>query len=223
MILELADVIPRTVVKSVLAELEGAAYVDGRTTAGPHARQVKANEQIERGSPVDKALNSLVVPSLVGHATFVRATQPKAVLPLLFARYTKGMAYGRHVDDAILSGSPPFRTDVSFTLFLSEPADYEGGELVIQEPGFERGLKPPAGHLVLYPSTTLHEVREVTQGVRHVAVGWVHSLIRSAAQRELLFDLHQIAQGLAGREDTRRERDRLAKVQANLMRMWAEV
>lgn len=142
-----------------------------------------------------------------------------ALTPLMFARYEKGKNYGSHVDDAMIGG---MRTDVSFTLFLSDPKSYSGGELVIESTAGEEGIKLSAGSLVAYSTTTLHRVAKVTRGERLVCVGWVRSFIRDAAHRELLFDLDTARRRLFAREGNSPDYDLISKSTANLMRMWAE-
>ena len=150
---------------------------------------------------------------------FGLAARPKALSPLLFSRYDTTMHYGSHVDDALMNG---MRTDVSFTLFLSDPKDYDGGELVIESAAGEETFKPAAGSLVAYPATSLHHVAEVTRGTRLAAVGWARSFIRDAARRELLFDLDTARRQMFAREGKSAAFDLVSKSAANLMRMWAE-
>jgi PKHD-type hydroxylase len=147
------------------------------------------------------------------------ATRPKAIIGPLFSRYQPGHAYGPHVDDALLGG---VRSDVSFTLFLSPPDSYDGGELIIDTPAGEEAFKLGAGSVVTYPATALHRVAPVTRGERLAGAGWVRSYIRDAGQRELLFDLDTARRRLFDREGKTAEADLLAKCAANLMRMWCE-
>ena len=199
------------------AKLAGVRFEDGRATAGAAAARVKDNAQARDGATV-RLLREELAAKLLAHPVFAAAVRPKALTPLLFSAYHPGQAYGSHVDEPIMGG---LRTDVSFTLFLSEPDAYEGGELVIEGTGGEQALRPGAGDLVAYPSTSLHRVEPVTRGTRLAVVGWAQSLIRDPARRELLFDLdtarHHVAQG----EDERAAR-LLAKTAANLMRFWGE-
>jgi len=153
------------------------------------------------------------------NGVFQSAARAKRIVKLLLSRYERGMAYGAHVDDAMMGGQ---RTDLSFTLFLSDPQTYEGGELVIERTEGDRAFKLPAGHLLLYPSTTLHRVEPVTRGVRLAAVGWVRSLVREEAQRELLFDLDQAVQLLRDGGDRERALDLVLKTRSNLLRRWVE-
>jgi len=218
MILAIADVLSAADLAEVRADLDGATFVDGRTTAGWAARLVKANLQAEAGPELEGA-RALIEARLLQHPVFALATRPKAVLGPLFSRYQAGHAYGTHVDDALMGG---VRADVSFTLFLSEPESYEGGELVIDSAAGEEGFKLAAGSLVTYPATTLHRVAPVTRGERLAAVGWVRSFVREAGPRELLFDLETARRRLFDREGKTAEGDLLAKCAANLLRMWCE-
>ena len=145
--------------------------------------------------------------------------RPKALTPLMFSRYEKGMQYGSHVDDALMQG---MRVDVAFTLFLSDPESYRGGELIIESAAGGDGVKLPAGSLIAYPATSLHRVADVTRGERLAAVGWARSFIRDPAQRELLFDLDTARRTLFAREGKSAEFDLLSKSLANLVRMWAD-
>ncbi len=151
------------------ASAEGLDFADGRASAGRFAREVKANDQAAP-SPARDAVLAKVTKALQGNELFALAARPKAMTPLILSRYRQGQTYGTHVDDALMQG---LRTDISFTLFLSDPETYDGGELVIED-GFEaRAVKLPAGSVMLYPSTTLHRVAPVTRGERLAVVGWV--------------------------------------------------
>lgn len=194
-------------------------FVDGRETAGFAARQVKDNRQADARDPALDAAREMVAKRILQNELFRIAVRPKRLSALLFSRYEPGMAYGSHVDDALMAG---MRTDVAFTLFLEEPDQYDGGELVIESPGGEDAIKLPAGAMVAYPATTLHHVAQVTRGRRHVIAGWARSLIRDAAQRELLFDLDTARRAIYAREGKSREFDLMSKSLANLLRMWAE-
>lgn len=205
--------------KTVRTALKAARFVDGRATAGFAARRVKNNEQADAADRSLDAVRQLVTERILSHEVFKMAVRPKALTPLLFARYEKGKNYGSHVDDAMMGG---MRTDVSFTLFLSDPKTYQGGELVIENAAGEDAYKPPAGSLVAYPTTALHRVAHVTRGERLVCVGWARSLIRDAAKRELLFDLDTARRSLFKREGNSAEYDLIAKSTANLLRMWVE-
>jgi PKHD-type hydroxylase len=218
MILAVADVLSAIEVAEVRAALASATFVDGKSTAGWSAKLVKANLQAAGGPELEQT-RSLVQVRLIEHAVFGLATRPKTVLGPLFSRYEPGHAYGAHVDDALMGG---VRTDVAFTLFLSEPDSYDGGELVIDSASGEDAFKLVPGSVVIYPSTTLHRVAPVTRGQRLAAVGWVRSYIRDAAQRELLFELETARRRLFEREGKTADGDLLAKCAANLLRMWCE-
>jgi PKHD-type hydroxylase len=218
MILEIGSVLSvddLTMVSSIVA---GIAFEDGRATAGWAAKGVKDNEQAAQGRTLS-ALRDLLAHRILANDVFALAVRPKQLTPLLVSRYGAGQHYGTHVDDPIMGG---MRTDVSCTLFLSDPESYEGGELVIETSSGEEAFKLAAGSLVVYPSTALHRVEAVTRGERLAAVGWVRSLVRSAEQREILFDLDRARRGLFAREGSTSEFNLLSKSHANLMRMWIE-
>jgi PKHD-type hydroxylase len=205
-------------VATVRAALARATFVDGRATAGFAARLVKNNRQAANDRKLD-TIRKLIAERILGNDVFRLAVRPKALTPLLLSRYEAGMNYGSHVDDALMDG---MRSDVSFTLFLSDPATYDGGELVIESASGEDAVKLEAGSLVAYPSTTLHRVAPVTRGERLAAVGWARSFVRDAARRELLFDLDTARRALFERDGKTAEFDLLSKSVANLLRMWAE-
>jgi PKHD-type hydroxylase len=218
MILAIADVLSAGDVAEVRQALATATFADGKATAGWAAKLVKANEQASQGPDLER-VRGLVESRLVEHPVFALATRPKTILGPLFSRYGPGHAYGPHVDDALMGG---VRTDVAFTLFLSPPEACEGGDLIVDTAAGEEAFKLGAGSVVTYPATTLHRVAEVMAGERLAAVGWVRSLVRDPAQRELLFDLETARRRLFEREGKTAEADLLAKCAANLMRMWCE-
>jgi PKHD-type hydroxylase len=214
-----ADLIDAVAVGAAVAALQSVEFVDGRVTAGWHARLIKHNLQTASGDRAAKTLAESLAARIAAHPLFQAIARPKALSPLILSRYEGGMNYGSHVDDAIMHG---MRTDVSFTLFLSDPDSYDGGALVVDGASGEEDIKLPAGSLVAYPSTTLHRVSPVTRGQRFAAVGWGRSYVRDAAKRELLFDLDTARQALFAREGKTSEFDLLSKSSANLLRMWAE-
>jgi len=213
----IGNVLSAEEVKTVNAALARAAFVDGRATAGFAARTAKHNRQAS-GRSVE-TVRKLVAERILGNEVFRLAVRPKALSPLLFSRYEQGMHYDSHVDDALMEG---MRTDVSFTLFLSDPASYDGGELTIESAAGEETFKLDPGGLLAYPATSLHRVAEVTRGVRLAAAGWARSFIRDPARRELLFDLDTARRQLFARAGKSAEFDLLSKSFANLMRMWLE-
>jgi PKHD-type hydroxylase len=206
-------------VKTTCAALKRARFVDGRETAGFAARLVKNNRQAAAGDRSLETVRKLVATRILGNELFRLAVRPKTLSPLLFSRYEKAMHYGSHVDDALMHG---MRTDVAFTLFLSDPGSYDGGELVIESTAEEDAVKLAPGSLVAYPATTLHRVNDVTRGARLGAVGWARSFIRDPARRELLFDLDTARRTIFARDGNSAELDLISKSLANLMRMWAE-
>ena len=205
-----------SVARQALASLR---FVDGRKTAGFAARQVKNNRQADTTDSASNEIKALVAKRLNENELFRAAVRPKAMSPLLISRYEPGMEYGTHVDDALMGG---MRTDVAFTLFLNDPADYDGGDLVIESPAGEDAIKLEAGSMIVYEATTLHRVAPVTRGMRDAVVGWARSYVRSASQRELLFDLETARRTLYAREGKTSEFDLLSKTLNNLIRMWAE-
>ena len=209
------DPVEVAVLHEAAAEL---AYDDGGKTAGRFAREVKANDQAAH-TPERDAILEKVGKALAGNALFRSAARPQRMTRLILSRYRQGQTYGLHVDDAIMQG---LRTDLSFTLFLAPPDSYDGGALVIEDRFEARAIKLAAGDLILYPSTTLHRVEEVTRGERLAVVGWVQSMIRYAAQRDILFDLDQSVEAVHATQGKSPLFDTLAKTRSNLLRMWAE-
>ncbi len=219
MLIMIANVLDAENVQWLRDNLAQVRYVDGRQTAGREARLVKRNDQVDRADPLLARIQDLVTDRLLDHQLFRMAARPHLVRPPLFSRYEPGMAYGSHVDDAIMGG---MRTDLSVTVFLSDPEDYDGGELVIESAAGEQDVKLAAGDAVVYPTTFLHRVAPVTKGERLAAVTWVRSLVRDSAKREMLFDLETARHALFERLGKTPELDLLAKTQSNLLRRWAE-
>lgn len=219
MYLIIPEVLSPEEVEEARGVISRSDFADGRETAGWHARLVKKNEQARRGSPEMEALKRRLSTKLMENALFRSFVRPKALTPLIVSRYREGMNYGSHVDDAIMGG---MRTDVSFTLFLSDETTYDGGALVIETTAGEDDVRLPAGSLVAYPSTTLHRVEPVTRGERLAAVGWARSFVRDPAAREILFDLDNARQMLFDAGGKTPAFDLVSKAQANLVRRWAE-
>ncbi len=218
MILRISGALDAPTLESLQDLAAASTFEAGSKTAGRSARTVKNNEQSVT-SPGARTAWRTVEGALRRNAVFVAAAQPKTFCRIMLSRYEKGMSYGTHVDDPLIAGS---RADLSFTLFLSPPDDYEGGELVVEAADGETAVKLPAGDLVLYPSTSLHRVAEVRSGRRVACVGWVRSLIRLEAHREILFDLETVTRTIFEREGKTELFDRLSKVKANVTRLWAE-
>ena len=200
--------------------LASATFDDGAATAGPAARGVKHNLQAT-GADTEQA-RRLLNDALMRSQTFRGVALPFRILPAIFSRYGVGMTYGDHTDNPIMGADVPVRTDLALTVFLSEPADYDGGELVIDVDRAAQRVKLPSGCGVVYPATSLHRVAPVTRGERVAAVTWVQSLVRDATQRDLLADLGTVLAALRASAPNARETLLVAKTRANLMRMWSE-
>lgn len=224
MLLRIPSVLkPREVatVQSVLAE---APFVDGKLSAGKAAARVKQNQELDRSAQQIGALNNLVMGNLVHHPVYLNAALPHRAATPFYARYRPTMRYGNHIDDPVMGPAQGrYRCDVAITIFLNSPDAYEGGELIIHTPFGDNEVKLPAGDAVLYPASSLHRVAEVTRGERLVAVTWVQSLVRDAAQRELLFELNQAREALLQGAPDSPESAHVNHVYNNLVRMWAEV
>jgi PKHD-type hydroxylase len=219
MMLCIGDVLDKREAAAIRSEVENLTFVDGRATAGWAARLVKDNEQADADDNQLKALRSRIAERILQNEIFQLAVRPKALTPLLISRYKPGKQYGTHVDDALMRG---MRTDVSFTLFLAEPETYEGGALVVETAAGEQEFKPLAGSMIVYPSNALHRVAPVQKGERLAAVGWARSFIRSAEQREILFDLENARRDIFDSHGKTPAFDQLSKCSANLLRMWAD-
>ena len=223
MLLQIPRVVSKdklTVIRAILAK---AQFVDGKLSAGMAAERVKNNEELASDAKEIQQLNNLVMGSLVQHPLYQSAALPIKIASPFYARYRPGMTYGDHVDDPVMG--PPqgrYRSDVSTTVFLNEPEDYEGGELVIRTSFGDQRIKLPAGHAVVYPSSSLHHVAEVTEGERLVAVTWAQSMVRDAAKRELLYDLNQARENLLKQRPEEEETKRVDVAYVNLIRMWAD-
>jgi PKHD-type hydroxylase len=226
MLLAVPDVLTADEVAQARQVMEAAEWVDGRVTAGHQSARAKDNRQIPEGSPAARKLGDLVVAALQRSPLFVSAALPLRVFPPLFNRYEGGQSFGTHVDNAIrqVPGTPHrVRTDLSATLFLSRPEDYEGGELVVEDTYGVHSVKLPAGHLVLYPASSLHHVRPVQRGTRLASFFWVQSMVRDDGERTLLFDLDTAIQRLAAESPDHPSAVQLTGVYHNLLRRWADV
>jgi PKHD-type hydroxylase len=215
-----ADVLSREEVLAITQGLTAAPFRDGRVTAGAAAGNVKNNEQARGSDPGVIALARRVRLALEAHPVVRTWARPVRWSTLMFARYGPGGQYGLHTDNAVMfdEGGWPVRTDISFTMFLSDLDSYEGGALVVRDPAKDREFRPEAGSAIFYPTGQLHSVTPVTRGERLVCVGWLQSLIRRADQRELLFDLEQVRAGISSGGESLM----LDKAIGNLLRMWGE-
>lgn len=219
MILVIPDVLDADQVKQLRAKLTTVKFLDGAQTAGVAAKQVKNNLQADMSTAEYGQLNNWILPLIGNNKVFESACLPMKFTRVRFSRYRDNMTYGPHIDAPMMG---EIRSDISFTLFLADPSEYDGGELVMHEPGGDRAFKLSPGHMVAYPSTTLHQVAPVTRGERLVAFGWVQSLVRHAAHRETLHDLSEARATLLERPGSEREANLIGKSRSNLLRMWAE-
>lgn len=221
------DVLNKAEVAEFRAAMDAVAWEDGRSTAGAQSAMVKRNEQLPPDGETSRKLGERIVKALIANPLFISAAIPRHIFPPLFNRYGTGHHFGVHVDNAI-RGDPltgmRIRTDMSVTLFLSEPGEYDGGELVVEDYYGAQEVKLPAGHLVLYPATSLHTVTPITRGVRVASFLWLQSMIRNSQARSIIFDLDSTIQGLVGklgRNDP--EIVKLSGLYHNLIRYWAEL
>ena len=213
----------RSQLNTVERLIAGGRFADGRGSAGAAAKRVKLNEELALDPARMSELNNLVMGSLVRHAVFRSAAMPRKTATPYYARYLPGMAYGNHVDDPIMGQGDLYRSDVSVTIFLNEPQDYDGGELCIQTPFGDQQVKLPAGDAVIYPSSSIHRVAEVTRGERLVAVSWIQSLVREPDRRALLHDLNQAREVLLQDRPDAAETAQVNQSYINLVRMWSDV
>ena len=225
MLLSIPDVLTHAQVAQARQALDQAEWVDGKVTAGHQSAQAKDNLQIPENHPVAQQIGAMILAALGQNGPFLSAALPLRVFPPLFNRYSGGQSFGTHVDNAIrqVTGTPHrIRTDLSATLFLAAPDEYEGGELCIEDTYGVQRVKLPAGHMVLYPSTSLHRVQPVTRGARVASFFWIQSMVRDDGQRTLLFDLDMAIQRLSGDIPDHPSAVQLTAVYHNLLRRWAD-
>ncbi len=226
MLITLPDLLAPDVVRQCRTDLEAARWTDGARTAGHVAAHVKANRQLALDDPAGARIGALILEALGRDPLFMSAALPARILPPRFNRYEGGEHYGFHIDNAIFQvpGEPVrIRTDVSTTVFLSDPDEYEGGELIIQDTYGEQRVKLPAGHAVVYPGTSLHRVAPVTRGVRYGAFFWTQSLVRDDGRRTLLLNQDIAIQRLIQAGADPETVAQLTGVYHNLLRMWSEL
>ena len=226
MILQVPDVLTAEEVAHARRLLDRAGWVDGRVTAGHQSVLVKDNEQLPEDHPVTRQLGEVILSALQRNPLFIAAALPLRVFPPLFNRYAGGQSFGNHVDNAIRQvrgGGASIRTDLSATLFLVDPDEYDGGELLVEDTFGVHSVKLPSGHLVLYPSTSLHRVQPVTRGARVASFFWIQSMLRDDGQRTLLFDLDTAIQRLTVDMPEHPAAVQLTGVYHNLLRRWAEL
>lgn len=223
MIISIPDLLSAAVLAEVRQIVTDANYQDGKLTAGHIARGVKQNLQIAAGDASITRAQELVSTALLQSDGVRLHAMPKRILPVTFNRYDIGMSYGNHVDNALMAApGGVLRGDISITVFLSEPTDYEGGELVINSDVGAQKIKLAAGAALLYPSTTMHRVEAVTRGCRLAAITWVQSLVRDATQRQMLAELSGLVRWAHDKAPDTGEAMALGKIRANLVRLWAD-
>jgi PKHD-type hydroxylase len=231
MLITIENILTAEQVSAARLKLATAEWVDGRVTAGYQAQEVKRNAQVREGSAAATELGELVLAGLARSPRFMAAALPLRVFPPMFNSYAGGQTFGTHVDTAIrqlTSSGQRIRTDLSATLFLTAPEDYDGGELIVEDSYGEKSVKLSAGDMVLYPATSLHRVEPVTRGNRVSSFFWIQSMIRQDAHRTLLFDLDSSIQRLAASEHAqtaplKQSTVQLTGVYHNLLRQWAEM
>jgi PKHD-type hydroxylase len=224
MLIPIPDVLTKAELETIQTRLSGAAWEDGRATAGHQSARVKHNLQLPETGVEARELGEIVLRALGRNPLFMTAALPRAVFPPLFNKYEEGMSFGAHVDNAIraLPGSArSIRTDLSATLFLND--DYDGGELLIEDPAGTRSAKLPAGSMILYPATTLHRVSPVMRGARIAAFFWIQSMVKDEGERRLLFDLDRAIVEIGRGAPDHPSVARLTNVYHNLVRKWGEV
>ena len=225
MIIPIADLLSAQQVKQARDILDSAEWVDGRVTAGHQSTRVKDNAQLPESSDAARTLRELVLGALGRSALFISAALPLEVFPPLFNRYSGGQSFGTHVDNAIRQAPGSgrrIRTDLSATLFFADPDEYEGGELVVEDTYGAQSIKLPAGHMILYPASSLHHVRPVTGGARLASFFWIQSMVRDDGRRTILFDLDVAIQRLSADYPDHPAAVQLTGVYHNLLRQWAE-
>lgn len=224
MLVVIPAILGKKQLEHVQSLLKNGSFVDGRLSAGTRARQVKQNEELQSTAAQMERLNGLVMGALVQHPLYQAAAMPVRVATPYYARYTECMHYGDHIDDPVMG--PPggqYRSDISTTVFLNEPEAYDGGELVIRTGFGEQSFKLAAGDAIIYPSSSLHHINEVTQGERLVAVTWTQSMVRDPARREILYQLYQARESLLKSRPDDLETTQIDHAYVNLMRLWAEL
>jgi PKHD-type hydroxylase len=223
MLLRIKGLIPSDKLAIVRGILDSADFIDGKLSAGKEAVSVKNNEELPPNHPEMARLNNIVMGQLVNHPVYKYGVLPHRIAAPFYARYKPGNQYGSHVDDPVMGSGDIYRTDVSITIFLNEPDEYEGGSLTISTQYGDVENKFPAGDAILYPSGSLHQIQPITKGVRMVAVTWAQSMIRDAGQRELLYNLSQARDELINRDPEGAVTQKVSTSYINLVRMWAEI
>ena len=225
MLLQIPQVLTAEQAAQLRARIDAAQWVDGNATAGHQSAQAKHNEQLPEEAPIAREAGELVAAALSRNQLFFSAALPRQVYPPLFNRYTGNMDFGNHVDGAVRVHAPTgrrLRADISATLFLTPPGDYDGGELLVEDTNGVQSVKLPAGDMVLYPATSLHRVTPVTRGARVSSFFWIESMVREDAQRALLFDMDMAILKLSRDAPGHPSLISLTGCYHNLLRMWAD-
>jgi PKHD-type hydroxylase len=224
MYLHLQQLLSPEVIEFININLSKVSFNDGKATASGAAQKVKNNLQLPREHELSARINQLIEAALQNNMTFRDGALPKAVLPFMISMYEQGMQYGMHVDSPLMYAHPvQLRADMSMTIFLNDPSEYEGGELEIEDDKTPKRYKLNAGDAIIYPTTKLHRVKEITKGKRIVAVTWIQSLVRDAAQRESLFQLNTL-QGILNSQQQGTEAHLLSQqLHSNMLRMWSDM
>ena len=224
MLIQIPSVIDQDKLKNIRDTLSKTGFVDGRKTAGMMAQRVKHNEEMQANRQQTEYLDHLIMSALASNVTFRDAVLPHQVAQPVIARYTPGMSYGDHIDDPVMGGAGAhFRTDVAVTVFLNEPDQYDGGELVINTAFGEQKVKLNAGDAVTYPASSIHRVNEVSKGERLVAVTWIQSMVRDPGKRELLYELAQARNDLMKDNPDSSTTKQVDHAYVNLIRMWSDI
>ena len=226
MLMHIPQVLSPEQVRAMRAAIDAAHWVDGRVTASQQGQRIKNNRQLPENCPVALAQGHVILQALAANARFFSAALPLRTLPPMFNRYSLGETYGLHVDGSvrtIVGTAQRVRTDVSCTLFLSEPDDYDGGDLVVVDTYGVHEVKLPAGDMIVYPSTSLHRVEPVTRGERVASFFWTQSMVRDDGERAMLYELDQTIQNLRARDGETDETLALTGHYHNLLRKWAQI
>lgn len=226
MLIEIPALLSASEVETTVATLLDQPWVDGKVTAGQRSAMAKNNRQLSEDSPMALRIGEQILARLSDNALFMSAALPKRIYPPLFNRYSGGEAFDWHIDNAIrgIKGvRERVRTDISATLFLADPASYDGGELVIRDTFGEHAVKLPAGHLLIYPGSSLHKINPVTRGERIASFFWIESLVREDSQRQLLLDMDVAIQTLTAQDADHHSLLQLSGAYHNLLRRWSDV
>ncbi len=223
MLIEIPNLIDPDQLQVIVPALREAPFIDGKLSAGARAKRMKNNRELQQDAEIAQYLNKIILGNLYNNPTFRSAALPHRVATPFFARYEEGMGYGEHIDDPVMGEGQRFRCDVATTIFLNEPDEYDGGELIIKTTFGDKAVKLAGGWAVLYPASSLHRVAGLTRGERLVAVTWVQSMVRDPAKRELLYGLSLARERLMERSPDAEETAQVDHAYTNLVRMWAQV